>query len=193
MHRRIAHAGVIAAVAALMTSGVVPSAPAQPTSSASQHRVGPRYLYPDPAVTPGVVNPEISQANINQTICNPDWSTKTIRPPASYTSALKRQQLRAARFKDKTPAHYEEDHLISLELGGHPRDPKNLWPEMWGTPATPLTSKRPFPHEIVGAKTKDQVETVLNREVCAGTLTLKEAQEIIAQDWYRYYRDRVLK
>jgi hypothetical protein len=27
------------------------------------------------------------------------------------------------------PKDYEEDHLISLELGGAPRDPKNLWPQ----------------------------------------------------------------
>jgi len=31
-------------------------------------------------------------------------------------------------YVDKAPSHYEEDHLISLELGGNPRDPKNLWP-----------------------------------------------------------------
>src|SRR5947207_1928998 len=90
----------------------------------SAPRVGPSYLYPDPIRTPGAVNPDISQANVQATICNPNWSTKSIRPPASYTNALKKQQLADARFQDKTPAHYEEDHLISLELGGNPRDPK---------------------------------------------------------------------
>jgi hypothetical protein len=64
---------------------------------------------------------------------------------------------------------------------------------MWGTPATPLTSRRPFPHHLVGARTKDSVENALNKEVCAGTLTLQEAQEIIRTDWFNYYRDRVLK
>jgi hypothetical protein len=24
---------------------------------------------------------------------------------------------------------FQEDHLISLELGGHPTDPRNLWPQ----------------------------------------------------------------
>ena len=90
------------------------------------------------------MNPDITQATIDQTICNPNWSTRTIRPPASYTNNLKRQQLAASKSKDKNPSHYEEDHFISLELGGHPRDPKNLWPEMWGTPGTPLTSRGPF-------------------------------------------------
>jgi len=159
----------------------------------AQHRVGPKYLYPDPTVTPGVANQDITQAKIDQTICNPNWSTKIIRPPASYTNTLKQQQLATSKFKDKTPSHYEEDHFISLELGGHPRDPKNLWPEMWGTPGTPLTSKGPFPHHLVGAKTKDAVENALHKEVCAGTLTLQEAQEIIRTDWFKYYQDNVLK
>jgi len=55
------------------------------------------------------VNPDITQANIRETICNPNWSTKSIRPPVAYTSALKARQLAASRFKDKTPSHYEED------------------------------------------------------------------------------------
>jgi len=139
------------------------------------------------------VNPDITQATIDQTICNLNWSTKIICPPASYTNTLKQQQLAASRFKDKTPSHYEEDHLISLELGGHPRDPKNLWPEMWGTPANPLTSRGPFRPDVVGAKSKDAVENALHKEVCAGTLTLKEAQDVISTDWFKYYRDKVLK
>jgi hypothetical protein len=28
-----------------------------------------------------------------------------------------------------SPADYEEDHFIPLELGGAPRNAKNLWPE----------------------------------------------------------------
>jgi len=111
-------------------------------------RLGPSYLYPDPeTTTPGVTNPQVTQ---QQTICVQGW-TGTIRPPRSYTDPLKAQQLQAVRFTDKNPAHYEEDHFISLELGGHPRDAKNLWPEMWGTPGTPLTSRGPFPRSLIGA------------------------------------------
>ena len=86
---------------------------------------------PDPKCTPGSIDPAVTQANIHQTICVTGW-TATIRPPQSYTGTLKKQQLKSVRFTDKNPAHYEEDHFISLELGGSPRDPKNLWPEMWG-------------------------------------------------------------
>ena len=134
---------------------------AGPACAQPAHRVGPSYLYPT-AATPGVVNPDVTQANIQDTICKSGW-TATIRPPASYTNALKKQQLAAPKFKDKMPGHYEEDHFISLELGGHPRDPKNIWPEMWGTPATPLNAQGPFPSHLVGAKTKDRVENALHK------------------------------
>src|SRR5467141_630359 len=175
----------------LIAAGLVGTAPA--AQAQTHHHVGPTYLYPDPVATPGVVNPDITQANISATICNPAWSTRTIRPPVSYTNTLKQQQLATSRSKDKAPSHYEEDHFISLELGGHPRDPRNLWPEMWGTPATPLTARGPFPPHLVGAKSKDAVENALHKEVCAGTLTLQEAQDIIRTDWFKYYRDKVLK
>ena len=31
------------------------------------------------------------------------------------------------------------------------------------------------------------------RAGCHGTMTLQEAQHIIATDWFKYYRDHVLK
>ena len=46
-----------------------------------------------------------------------------------------------------------------LELGGHPTDPRNLWPE-------------PYPR----AADVDRVENELNARVCSGRLTLEEAQ-----------------
>jgi hypothetical protein len=64
---------------------------------------------------------------------------------------------------------------------------------MWGTPGTPLTSRGPFPSHLVGAKTKDRVKDALHKAVCDGTLTLQEAQQIIVTDWFKYYRDSVLK
>jgi len=162
-------------------------------ATATVTRVGPSYLYPSHKTAPGVVSPDITQANIDQTICNPQWSTKSIRPPVSYTNNLKMKQLAASHATDKTPAHYEEDHLVSLELGGHPRHPRNLWPERWGTPGHPLTHLGPFPAYLVGANAKDKTENALHAEVCHGTLTLREAQFIIATDWFKYYRDKVLK
>jgi hypothetical protein len=56
-------------------------------------RIGPPEIYPDPVKTPGAANPEITQGNIQDNICNPLWSTKQIRPPSGYTSKLKKKQL----------------------------------------------------------------------------------------------------
>lgn len=123
------------------------------------------------ATTPGAVNPDVTQANIESTICVSGW-TKTIRPPASYTTRLKKQQM-AARHLSGSTSDYEEDHIISLELGGHPTDPDNLWPQPWaGT---------------YGARKKDQLENRLKRMVCAHTITLAEAQSAIRTDWAAAY------
>ena len=112
----------------------------------------------DPVRTPGVLNPDVTQANIRSTVCRHGW-TSTIRPPSSYTDDLKRRQMRQYGEVGSL-SDYQEDHLISLELGGSPTDPRNLWPE-------------PYPR----ASAVDQIENELNAEVCAGQLTLARAQQ----------------
>ena len=114
--------------------------------------------YPaDFARTPGVVNPDVTQTNIASTICKHGW-TRTIRPPTSYTNALKLKQMRDYGVGG-SPENYQEDHLISLELGGHPTDARNLWPE-------------PYPR----ASEVDSIENDLNAKVCSGDMSLDEAQ-----------------
>ena len=49
---------------------------------------------PDPALTPGAINPAVTQDDIQSTICVRGW-TRTVRPPERYTYRLKRQQIRA--------------------------------------------------------------------------------------------------
>jgi hypothetical protein len=117
---------------------------------------GPQ-LRADLVRTPGVLNTDVTQATIGATICVHGW-TRTIRPPTSYTSELKARQM-AEYGVGGSPSDYQEDHLISLELGGHPTDPRNLWPE-----------------PIERALKVDQTENELNRKVCSGELTLAEAQ-----------------
>src|SRR5919197_3435413 len=110
-----------------------------------------------PTLTPGALNPAVTQANIDSTICVRGW-TKTVRPPAEYTDALKLKQMREYGASGP-PSAYQEDHLVSLELGGDPRDPRNLWPE-------------PRPH----AEEVDRIENELNAQVCSGELSLADAQ-----------------
>jgi hypothetical protein len=137
--------------------------PANKTSDPVEAHAGPADIYPDPVRTPGAMNPDITQDNIRDTICNPRWSPKSIRPPASYTTHLKIEQIREYSYPDSTLKDYEEDHFIPLELGGNPTDPKNLWPE-------------PFDTSIPdgGAHSKDKVENYLHAEVCAGSLMLEQ-------------------
>jgi len=54
-------------------------------------------------------------------------------PPENYTHELKIEQIREYGYSDINLRDYEEDHLIPLELGGNPTDPKNLWPEPFET------------------------------------------------------------
>ena len=131
--------------------------------------------FPNWFLTPGATNPDVTQSNIKKTICKSGW-TKTIRPGTSYTNGLKRQQIVQYGYADKRLKSYEEDHLISLQLGGHPTDPRNLWPEAYTGPC--------------GARRKDVIETKLKRLVCSGKITLAEAQQAIASNWvvaYNYY------
>lgn len=121
-------------------------------------------VLPDPVCTPGATNPAVTQATIHQTICVSGWSS-TVRPPESYTEPLKIAQMAAYGDTGPTSA-YEEDHLISLELGGSPTDHRNLWPE-------PGASPNP----------KDKVENAAHTAVCDGRLTLAAARTGIASDW----------
>lgn len=134
---------------------------------------------PDPLLTPGATNPAVTQATIATTICVSGW-TATVRPPASYTTALKKRQLAAYGYADTTLADYEEDHLISLEIGGAPRDPLNLWPEPYGVSLSDGTA--------VGAREKDQLENYLHRQVCRGQMRLAAAQALIAAHWESAWR-----
>lgn len=119
---------------------------------------------PDMTCTPGVADPNVTQANIQSTICRSGY-TRTVRPPVSFTDQLKRNQM-VAYGDTGQPSAYEEDHLIALEIGGKGSDPKNLWPE-----------------PILSAHEKDLVENAAHTAVCHNHLQLKVAQQMMAQDW----------
>jgi len=129
---------------------------------------------PDRLLTPGALNPAVTQETIGSTICVSGW-TATIRPSSGYTTHLKIGQIVAYGYSDTSTSAYEEDHLISLELGGAPSDPRNLWPEPY---AMSLADGRP-----TGARTKDSFENSLKKEVCAGTRLLAQAQGDIGVYW----------
>ena len=141
----------------------------------SDRTPGHGIVLPDRTATPGAINGNVTQADIHATICVAGY-TATIRPASSYTTALKIAQLgNGYTFRgDTNTGDYEEDHLISLELGGSPTRRANLWPE-------PYDAQR-------GARVKDVVENKLHELVCAGAISLRTAQRAIAKNWWKAYQ-----
>jgi hypothetical protein len=164
----------LALTTALVGALLLVSPVAASTPAATVLRTG----LPNRVLTPGAYNPAVTQATIRTTICVSGW-TATVRPPTSYTNPLKVRQLVTYGYTDRALADYEEDHLVSLELGGSPTSAKNLWPE---------------PHHIkiggldLGSYTKDGFETHLKSVVCAGRLTLARARAEIATNWVAYWK-----
>lgn len=131
---------------------------------------------PNLQLTPGATNPAVTQETLGETICRPGGYTKSIRPPESYTYKIKVKSIREYGYQDTRLSHYELDHLISLELGGSPDSPKNLWPE---------------PHEVQGgwgSYAKDKLENKLHDMVCHGQIPLVQAQHEEATDWIGAYK-----
>jgi hypothetical protein len=121
---------------------------------------------------PGATNPDVTQDNIQTTICKSGF-TGTIRPSVSYTNKLKKEQMQKYNLPGK-PSDYEEDHLISLEIGGSPTDPNNLWPEAYAGEW--------------GARKKDRIENKLHKMVCSNDISLRDAQIAISTNWIDAYK-----
>ena len=115
----------------------------------------------------------MTQANRTSTICRKGGYTHGVRPSAYVTGREKK--LNAASYGyTGSMRDAEYDHLISLQLGGDPNDPRNLWVEpadpghRWGSGAN---------------NKKDPVETKLHTAVCKGQVTLSAARQAIVTDW----------
>ena len=149
----------------------------QPAPGTCHYRVlsatGGDYL-PDPHCTPGATNPRVTQANLASTVCRSGY-TSSIRPPADITGREKKASEAAYGFNGKASTT-EYDHLISLELGGDPNSPLNLWPEPNKSSAAGTTNP------------KDRVENTLRTLVCNAVhgkayLPLAKAQYLVATNW----------
>ena len=107
------------------------------------------------------LNPAVNQGNIASTVCKQGWATKQ-RPSYAWSHALKIKLLP----KGHKLGEYELDHFYSISIGGAPRDPKNLWMQ-----------------PINDALVKDVQENRLHDAVCAGTMTLAQAQAEMLKTW----------
>ena len=119
---------------------------------------------PDPQMTPGDVLTQDASV-----ICVPGY-TKTVR---DMPQSVKNQVYRQYGVVSRAPREYEVDHLISLERGGS-NSIRNLWPQSYVT-------------QPLNAHVKDRVENKRHQLVCAGQLSLAQAQKEIAADWTKAY------
>lgn len=150
------------------------TAQVQPKAGSCHYRLtAAKQPLPDPVCTPGALSPAVTQATIGSTICRTGGYTSTIRPPVSVTG--KEKIGNAASYDYTGPmGDAEYDHLISLQLGGDPNDPRNLWVQP------------PSPDHVPGKgpnNPKDAVETHLHTAICKNQVTLAAAQQAIATDW----------
>ncbi len=128
----------------------------------------------DLKLTPGAVRAGLSK----QKICSIKWG----RDERHVTAAMKQEVFARYGYTGYddprcVPAgtrSCEIDHLVSRELGGADVI-NNLWPQAYGT--------SPW-----NATLRDRLENHLNREVCAGRITLAAARTMLVNDWRRAYQ-----
>lgn len=118
---------------------------------------------PDSGCTPG----DVMETDVKK-ICQQGYAGSVRNVPDSE----KNQVYSEYGIASHTPGQYEVDHLVSLELGGS-NDISNLWPE--------LAEPRPGFHD------KDKVENYMHDQVCAGKISLQDAQVQIATNWLAIY------
>jgi hypothetical protein len=102
-------------------------------------------------------------------VCTPGYA-QAHRPSFAESNALKHEVFARYGIAWNEHGKYELDHLVPLELGGN-SSIENLWPELW-------------PDAIA----KDALENRLHALVCAGELSLHDAQIQISSDWESCYR-----
>jgi hypothetical protein len=123
---------------------------------------------PTPPLTPGAV-----RSLTKEQVCSTKWGTDR-----RHVSNPMRVHVFAAYGIPLTDrSRFEVDHLVPRSLGGAD-DILNLWPQ---------------PYEGVwNARQKDQLEVKLGKLVCAGTLSLRIAQQAIRRDWIAAYQRYVV-
>jgi hypothetical protein len=118
-------------------------------------------------LTPGAI------ANVGvDALCSGSAPTRAMVP-----LAVRQQVLQRYRMETVPTSEYELDYLITPELGGV-SDARNLWPERYDT--------SPW-----NAHVKDDLERVLARGVCDGSIDLAAAQREIATNWIDAYKKRL--
>jgi hypothetical protein len=123
-------------------------------------------MFPSAALTPGDVL--TSDAEV---VCVSGYASSV----RDVSASLKRKVYLSYGIAKKIGEDFEVDHLISLQLGGS-NDIKNLWPQSGTT--------LPLNYHV-----KDRLEGALHDLVCAGQISLEDAQRGIASHWGAMYKE----
>ena len=173
---------LVLSIPAVGLAGAIPYGPGplahytvrkQPAAGSCHYRyTSSKQPLPDRRCTPGARNPKVKPSTLATTICKPGYTAR-IRPPSSVTAAEKRANAVSYHYRGPlTQAEY--DHLIPLELGGDPNDPRNLWVE---PPSPGHKGSQGFRNP------KDSVERKAKSLVCNGRVPLAVMQRAIAVNW----------
>ena len=143
-------------------------------------------LIQQPATVPnqtaqGAINPEVTQENLQETICHKGWS-KTVRPDSSWSMRIKRRLLRE-QHPEAASREFELDHRVPIEEGGCPNCESNVWLEPWRDPG----EHKCVPDQMLDAACKDVLENLVHRRTCSGQMTLREGQAAFLGDWRQAY------
>ena len=145
----------------------------QPAAGSCHYRyTSAKQPLPARRCTPGALNPKVKPSTLATTICKPGYASR-IRPPPSVTAVEKRANAVSYHYRGSL-IQAEYDHLIPLELGGDPNDPRNLWVE----PPSPRHKPSQTYHNP-----KDSVENKARSLVCKGRVPLAAMQRAIAANW----------
>jgi len=146
-----------------------------------------RHALPDPECTPGAVDTSVTKEGV----CT--RYTQNARHPNKRLDNEVFAEYGLSRGGD---TKYENDHVISLELGGADADIANHFPQAYED-KTKIQKMRAgeLPDDELGAHAKDMVESWLHQRVCNDKmpaeyrLELWQAQYKIATQWVAVFHE----
>ncbi|MEX3840860.1 hypothetical protein [Paraburkholderia sp. BR10882] len=129
------------------------------------------------AQDPRLLDTRVTQESVTDTICRPGYAD-TVAPPFDETMALKDRMLAARGIDADDGVGYALDRHVPIVLGGSPDATANFDLIPWGGHA--------------GERRRSLLTVRLKRCVCAGRMTLAQAQAAITGNWVHQY-DRLTR
>ncbi|WP_322049351.1 hypothetical protein [Paraburkholderia sp. J67] len=124
------------------------------------------------AQDPRLLDARVTQESLAETICRPGYAD-IVAPPFDAAMALKERLLASRGIDAEDGVTYALDRHVPILLGGSPDAAANFDLLPWGGHA--------------GERRKSLLTVRLKRCVCAGRISLTQAQSIIAGNWSREY------